>query len=65
MRIDNYLYPMPLNIKAINWSVEESAWQKILMNRQNNGGQGGVINLATNFIVYFSGFTSEKFIGSI
>lgn len=43
-------------LNSINWSVEETAWQKILMNGQKVMAGKGTINLATNFIVYFSGF---------
>lgn len=45
-------------LNSINWSVEESAWQKILMNGQKIMAGKGTINLATNFIVHFSGFMS-------
>ncbi|CAC9556682.1 hypothetical protein [uncultured Gammaproteobacteria bacterium] len=46
-------------LNSINWSVEEPAWQKILMNGQKVMAGKGTINLATNFIVYFSGFMLE------
>lgn len=52
-------------LNAINWSMEDLVWQKILMNGQKIMAGRGTINLATNFIVYFSGFMlkeNEKFL---
>ncbi len=43
-------------LNSINWSVNETAWQKILMNGQRIMSGKGTIKLATDFIVYFSGF---------
>lgn len=46
-------------LNSINWSIEAQGWQKILMNGQKIMSGKGTINLATNFIVYFSGFMSK------
>lgn len=46
-------------LNAINWSMEEPAWQKILMNGKKIMAGKGTVHLATNFIIYFSGFMLE------
>ncbi len=43
-------------LNSIDWSMENKNWQKILMNGQKIMAGRGTINLATNFIIYFSGF---------
>lgn len=43
-------------LNSIDWSMENQVWQKILMNGQRIMSGKGTINLATNFIIYFSGF---------
>lgn len=46
-------------LNAINWSIDNSTWQKILMNGQRVMVGRGTINLATNFIIYFAKFMSK------
>jgi DNA sulfur modification protein DndB len=46
-------------LNSINWSIEEMAWQKILMSGQRVLSGKGTVSLATNFIIYFAGFMGK------
>lgn len=43
-------------LNDMDWSMKDITWQKILMNGERIMSGKGTINLATNFIIYFSGF---------